>query len=605
VNCEQARALLSAYRELRDGAFDSTELDAHLEGCASCRQTLARDMFIGERLRALPTIEPPPEMHGKVMRTLAHEHAQFLLKAPPGSVTTPDFLKPYLREHAQVTQISNHLSALSTAETGPLPMIRARRPRRSRSHMSQFAVLGLAAMFLMVLMMGGITSLLLLARDTTHLASITSNIGNTLEHTDIQKGSFATLTLYQHVASAVANRDSIYYTAYDDGAPTSNWMLLQLNRATRVSTSLLAQPGNQPMIVLVSTPQWVVWLQYDNPVARPRKSAPNDILWPWSLRVLSLAQVAQATFPITPTILLKGTFDRSTVPTWVYTPVQGTWLSQSVLFVAAIGANGISHLLQYQLNLAGKSAVSEIARANAGHILTSPTANSNATEVYWADEWMSDAGVLSSDILMQREISVFGNATYFSHGRRVEYVTQTTQQGIFRNDGMSFRPQIADDTLIWLSTAPASNTQVGSPTASQTPLVATPQLSTALIPRTEPSFYAPALDSSVRGQVLAQPLYSDTPTPPISLNNTGAAHALQVGTDFAIWQSEKGYEMYDVPTQNEVRTGNALNDASFLAVNGDSTVWVVTPATNVTGASATQGQDTLPLVKFFAFNWPK
>ena len=222
MNCEQARALLSAYRELRDGAFDSTELDVHLEGCASCRQTLARAMFIGERLRALPTIEPPPEMHEKVMRALAHEHTQFLLKASPGSVTTPDFLKPYLREHVQVTQISNHLSVLSTAETGPLPMIRARRRRQSRSHMSQFAVLGLAAIFLMVLMMGGITSLLLLARDKTHLASITSNIGNTLEHTDIQKGSFATLTPYQHVASAVANRDSIYYTAYEDGA-TATW----------------------------------------------------------------------------------------------------------------------------------------------------------------------------------------------------------------------------------------------------------------------------------------------------------------------------------------------------------------------------------------------
>ena len=426
MNCEQARALLTAYRELRDGAFDSTELDMHLEGCASCRQTLARDMFIGERLRALPTIEPPPEMHGKVMRALAHEHAQFLLKASPGSVRTPEFLKPYLREHAQVTQISNHFSALSTAETGPLPLIRTRRRRGSRSHMSQFAVLGLAAMFLMVLMMGGITSLLLLARDSTHLASITTNIGNTLEHTDIQKGSFATLTPYQHVASAVANRDSIYYTAYEDGATATNWMLLQLNRATRVSTPLLAQPGNQPMIVLASTPQWVLWLQYDNPVAQPHKS-----LLPWSLRVLSLAQVAQATLPITPTILLKGTFDRSTVPTWVYTPVQGTWLSQSVLFVAALDAKGISHLLQYQLNLAGKSAVSEIARANAGHILTSPTANSNATEIYWADEWISDAGVLSSDILMQQEISMSGNAAYFSHGRRVEYVTQTTEQENF------------------------------------------------------------------------------------------------------------------------------------------------------------------------------
>ncbi|MGH2495053.1 MAG: anti-sigma factor family protein, partial [Ktedonobacteraceae bacterium] len=229
---------MSAYRELRDGTFDSTDLDVHLEGCASCRQMLARDMFIGERLRALPTIEPPPEMRGSVMRALAQEHAQFLQKASPGSVPTPEFLKPYLREHAQVTRISNHLSALSTAETGPLPIIHAKRRRRPRSHMSQFAVMGVAAMFLMVLMMGGITSLLLLAHNNNNTEHITSIIPTSLEHTDIQKGSFATSTPYQHVASAVANRNNIYYTAYSDDT-NSAWMLLQLDRATKKSTPLL------------------------------------------------------------------------------------------------------------------------------------------------------------------------------------------------------------------------------------------------------------------------------------------------------------------------------------------------------------------------------
>ncbi|HEY6542130.1 MAG TPA: hypothetical protein VIZ18_14395, partial [Ktedonobacteraceae bacterium] len=283
VNCEQARSILSAYRELKDGTFDSTELDVHLERCASCRQTLARDMFIGERLRSLPVIEAPPEMHDRVMRALAQEHAQFLQKASPGRVPTPEFLKPYLQEHARVTQISNHLSALSTAETGPLPIIHAKRRRRPRSHMNQFAVLGLAAMFLMVLMMGGITSLLLLAHDnTTHLAGITSNTSAALEHTEIQKGTFTTSTPYQHVASAVANRDSIYYSAYQDDTQTT-WMLLQLDRTSKKSTPLLAQPADQPIIVLGSTPEWLVWLQFEQPIARSRNAVPNTPLQPWSL----------------------------------------------------------------------------------------------------------------------------------------------------------------------------------------------------------------------------------------------------------------------------------------------------------------------------------
>ena len=603
VNCEQARSLLSAYRELKDGSFDSTELDVHLEGCASCRQTLARDMFIGERIHTLPEIEPPPEMRDRLMRALAHEHTQFLSKASPGSVPTPEFLKPYLREHAQATQISNHLSAFSTAETGPLPIISAKRRRRARSHMSQFAVLGLAAMFLMVLMMGGITSLLLLAHDNTaHLASSNTNSA-ALTFTEIQKGTYATATPYQHVASAVANHDSIYYTAYSDDTSAA-WMLLQLNRATKVSTPLLEQPADQPMIVLESTPQWLIWLQYEQPITRPHNNVPNTDMLPWSLRILSLTQVAQSSIPITPTVLLKGTYDRSTVPSWVNTPIQGIWLTQSVLLVATVDANGTSHLLEYQLNLAGKSAVSEIARTNGGHILTSPTATSDANAIYWADEWMPDTGILSSNIMMQQEIMTNGPvAISHRHGRRIGYATQTTQQGTFRTDGMSFHPQIADNMLFWLSTASASNSQTGTPAASPTPLVATPQLSTTLIPRTEPGIYAPAYDSTERGQVFGQSLDSYTVTPPTSLNNSGTAYALQVGTDFALWQTDKGYEMYDVPTLNDVTTGTTLNDAAFLAVNGDSAVWLPTTTTNAT--SNPPGQGVVQPVNFFAFNWPK
>ena len=607
MNCEQARSILSAYRELKDGRFDSTELDVHLESCASCRQTLARDMFIGERLRSLPTIEAPLEMHEKVMRALAQEHAQFLQKASPGSVPTPEFLKPYLQEHARVIHNSNHLSAFSTAETGPLPIIHAKRRRRPRSRMSQFAVLGFAAMFLMVLMMGGITSLLLLAHNnTTSLESITSNNGAALAHSEIQKGAFATTTPYQHVASAVANRDSIFYTAYQDDTQTA-WMLLQLDRSTRKSTPLLAQSSDQPLIVLGSSPQWLVWLQFGQPVARSRNAVPNTPLWPWSLRILSLAQVAQSPVPIPPTTLLNGAFDQSTAPSWVHTPLQGIWLAQNTLLAAMIDAKGISHLLEYQLDLSGKPIVTEIAQTPAGHVLTPPTANDDASAIYWAEEWINDAGVLSSDIMMRQVASMVGPA-HFSHRRWVQAIEQTIQQGAFRADGMSFRPQIADGTLFWLSTAStptlSDNGSKGTPTPGQTPLATTPPISPILIPRVDPGIYAPAYDMQVKGQILAQPLDSLTPAPPVSLNSSGLAYALQVGNDFALWQNAKGYDMYNVPTQNDVTIGNTLNDVAFLAVNGDSAVWLANPG-NATTPTGAQGQGTVLPVNFFAFDWPK
>ncbi len=327
---------------------------------------------------------------------------------------------------------------------------------------------------------------------------------------------------------------------------------------------------------------------------------------PWSLRILSLAQVAQSPVPIEPTVLLTGSFDQATAPAWVHTPVQGTWLAQNTLLVATVDAKGISHLLEYQLDLSGKPTVTEIAQATAGNILTSPTSNSDASAIYWSEEWMNDSGVLSSNIMM-RQVTTIPGPVRFSHHRWTRETEQKIPpQGVFRDDGVSFRPQIADDTLFWLSTATLSdNGAKGTPTATTEPSVTTiPSITPVLVPRTDPSIYAPALDTQVAGQILAQPLDSLTAVSPVSLNNNGAAYALQVGSDFALWQNDKGYEMYNVPTQNDVNIGNTLNNPAFLAVNGESAVWLANADSAITPSGA-QGQGTLLPVNFYAFDWPK
>src|SRR6266581_1841976 len=196
--------MMTAYRELKIGDVETLELDVHLEGCASCRQALARQMFIGEQLGSLPVVEPPPDMHSKLMRALAKEHLEFIWHSAPGTVSTPEFLKPYLHEHAQSTQDSNLIAAFSTAETGPLPIIQAKRKPRHRSHLSQFAVLGLAAMFLMVLMMGGLTSLLLLAHNNLPGANPSKISSSINQQSVVDQVKYVTGTPYQHVVSAVA-----------------------------------------------------------------------------------------------------------------------------------------------------------------------------------------------------------------------------------------------------------------------------------------------------------------------------------------------------------------------------------------------------------------
>ena len=612
--------MLAAYRELKNGEVDTLELDVHLEGCASCRQELARYMLIGEQVRSLPVIEPLPDMHVTLMHALAKVQLGFIRRSAPGTVITPEFLKPYIQEHVQSSHDSDLITAFSTAETGPLPIIQAKRKPRHRSHLSQFAVVGLAAMFLMVLMMGGLISLLMLAHNNPQSA-ITSNTTSLHPAIEVAEVQYTTSTPYQHVVSAVADHANIYYTAYGDGTNNS-WMLEMLNRKTKISTPLLPTANANTLIVLGSSTSGVVWLQFDGYKLNPhQKDLPGYSQHPpaslqWSLHYLSseqLQQIVSGGLPTASEVLLKGTFTQNSAPSWVTTPVQGIWFinesHQASLLVASIDSNGISHLTSYQLATEGTAVATEIATATAGHILTSPTATSDGTQIYWSEEWFSNAGVLSSDIWTQQVVDAAGP----SHGQWAGHLQKMIVKERFTTDGSSFRPQVVDNTLLTLCTASqavctasqADATQgtpttagTGTATSTSTP-TPTPSPNASVIPQTVANIYAPPLDASVRGTILMLPLTGNPLEPRTALNTTGMASSLQAGADFALWQGDSGYEMYDVSQGSDVNIGNTLDSATFVAVNGASAVWMVNSNTSNTTSK------TGPSVTLMAFDWPK
>jgi len=597
VNCSQARAMMAAYRELENREVETIGLDIHLEQCESCRQELAREMFVGEQLRALPVVKPLPDMHSKLMHTLAKEQLEFIRSSPAGMVITPEFLKPYLHEHAQLTQASDLIAAFSTAETGPLPILQTKRKPRYRSHMSQFAVLGLAAAFLMMLMMGGLTSLLFLAHNNPQVAK-TNNIANVVNlPTIVEQAKYTTTTSYQHVASAVADRSSIYYTAYAD-ALNPTWMLERLDRATNISTPLLPAASINPLILLGSDHGSLVWFQFDGLKLKSHSNLSKFGFHPylslWSLHYLTLQQQQQIVsgIPTESEILLNGTFDQDTAPSWVTTPIQGIWFLQNSLLITMTDSKGISHLFSYPLDITGKSVEQEIATTIPGHVLTSPTANSDGTQIYWSEEWTSSTNVLNSNIWTQQ----VDRATPPTHGSWAPHTV--TMKQTFTSDGMSFRPQIANNTLFMLSTASQNNsTQATStPTEPATP-EASPSPNTNAIARTVPSIYAAPLDASLRGSILMVPLNAAFDTQPTVMNTTGLASSLQVGTNFALWQGDKGYEMYDVSLKSDVSVGTIFDGSTFLAVNGGSAVWMLNNASNTTA-------NTNPSITLLAFNWP-
>jgi hypothetical protein len=591
--------MMTAYRELKNGELDSLELDVHLEGCASCRQEFAHYMFIGEQIRSMPVVEPPSDMHAKLMHALAKEQLEFIRRSTPGAVSTPEFLRPYLQEYAQSTHASDLVAAFSTAETGPIPIIQAKRKPRPRSHLSQFAVLGLAAMFLMVLMMGGLTSLLLLVHNNLQGANPSKISSSITQPSAVEQANYVTSTPYQHTVSAVADGAYIYYTAYKEGAYNS-WMLERLDRATKISTPLLPTPNTYPLIVLGSANGSLVWLQFDDRKLKPHRNLPgnsvNSYISLWSLHYVSpdQQQLAALDLPPSSTILLKGTFDLDTAPDWVTTPIQGIWFMQNSLLAAMTDGKGVSHLMRYQLETQGKPVAREIATAPSGHIFTSPTATSDGTQIYWSEEWLSKAGMLYSNIWTQQVVDVPPPL----HGRWLGHTLRDTVKHVFSSDGMSFHPQLVDNTLFMLSTAGQFSSTQGTPaTPGTNTSMPASSPNTSVIARTDTSIYAAPLDASVRGTILMVPLSGDSDMRSTSMNTSGLASSLQGGTDFALWQDDKGYEMYDVQSQSYVNVRDTLNGAAFVAVNETSAVWMVSNAINTTNNASS-------LITLLAFNWP-
>ena len=602
MNCTRAQVLLAAHRELNTDDVETVALDAHLEQCASCRHTLARYSHLGEQLRSLPALEPSPAMYSNLMLALVAEHSQFIRRSVSSTPPPPEFLKPYLREHTHSSAKTDPLAAFSSADTGPLPIIQAVRKKRRHSSLGQLTAIGLAAVFLMTLMMGGITSLLLLAHGQVSTAPAPLVVNRP---TQVVRASYTTATVYNHVVSAVADRTSIYYSAYGDGN-NSNWMLEQMDRATKISAPLLATSSASPLIVLGSANGWLAWLQFDAPKITSRAVLPDHSTLPlkrtWSLRYISLVGPAgrDTAVPNQPVTLLSGTFVQDATLSWIHSPIQGIWFTQSSLLVAMVDENGVSHLVLYPIGENNVVATTEIAQAGPDHILTSPTANNDGTRIFWAEEWRGDDLNLHSNIWTQQEI----DAPMPLHGQAIRH--RMTSRQLFLQDGLSFTPLVVNDELFLISTANGAGLTQATPnttplaTSTSTPLpVATPNTSTPPATSWANSiFYAAALDSSVRGSVVMYPLADSANVSSIQVVAAASASSIQAGTNFVLWQNSDGsYGMYDAVIKSSITVGDVLNDAQFVAVNGATAVWTI----NNTGA--TRG-GAIPSTILQAFSWP-
>jgi hypothetical protein len=444
--------------------------------------------------------------------------------------------------------------------------------------------------------------------------------------------SAATSTAYPHVVSAVADRQYIYYTAYSES--TSDWMLERLDTQQQTSTPLLPTASASPLIILGGSQDWLAWLQFDQPQPPKNTKAHTNgatTARTWKLYSLSLTTANTdpsntLSAPATPEVLAQGTFDQKTVPTWVHTPVQGVWFTQDSLLVASIDQKGVSHLTQYPLKtrtttITGSNknvqtqpvkTTQELANAHDGHVLTSPTANNDGTSIYWSEEWLSLDNTLHSNVWTQQTVTAAPQ-----YGKWVSHNAIQTFQ--FTEDDSSFRPQVVNNTLFFLqanktdvtnqlqvtptaATPTATATTTPEATTTVTPTAsATAAAENGIIARVDPGIYSTPLDASIQGTLQA---YSPETGAKLSLalGADGPISALQSGGRFLIWQnSNNSFDMFDVAANIPVNINPTIvpKDAVFLAVNGDSAVWLASSDMNIDSNDITNST-----VKFGTFNWP-
>jgi hypothetical protein len=616
--------MLAIYRELKLNQTDMHALEEHLSQCIACKEVQTQYDLAGEGLRALPRIEPLPDAHTKLMQTLATEHIRFIQNTSASIATTPTpaFLAPYLKDLAQ-TPRANNLAAFATADTGPIPIVQQSTKRHPIYQINHFTIIGVAASFLMMLLVGSLTSLVLL---TQHGSSITPPSLVVHQLNDVRAVNYTATPVYPHVASAAASGHDIYYTTYNDDQ--TSWQLEQFDEKANITTPLLAKPSTQELIVLGSSANWLVWLQIDPPkLADAPSQATNDTSTPparaWSLHAQYLGSTLS---PVTQTApsdreFVSKIFNPTTVPSWVNRPVQGICFIQNTLLVALIDAQGISHLQSYQLDPVKEITQTELANASQGHLLASPTANSDGTDIYWADEYSSNAsGQLSSDIWTQQTV----DASPTNAGRWAAH--QTTKKYPFRADGQSFHPQIVNDTLFLLSTSHTDgNTPDTISTVAATPptllATATPQtvstvttqptatptaVNIATLPEgatnLDPWILAPQIDTLQTGRILSFTASGVMQALP-QFDNTQIVTAFQGGAGFLLWQEPDGstFGMYDVIAKAPVQVGDNVvpPDATFLAVNGDTAVSV----TGQQNSLDQHNQARIPIT-FDTFRWP-
>lgn len=526
MTCRQVRQLLAAYRRDDCSPAEHAEIEAHLLECTECRAADAEFRRVGESIKALPQLAPPPDFFARVMAAAqadevkATQHTQVADKRPE-TVVVPG-----------MTNIS-HFPRLRRAVAER--RVRLEPMRQASSPAKTFALrysMALVATFLLFAL--GIVGLFgLLGNPTVGQRPPVPVVcvGNCPQN-QLLTSPFTPDLTYSIVADATASPDG-QYIVYAAHTPQGRWMLEELKRTpTGKSVALLSAPVAGPITIEGWARNRVLWTQGD-----PTSSDH------WQLYATAL-NPALAGAPETVQLLKGGLSGQD----GAVLQLHGVHASGSTVLLAEQLKNEIGQLVQLDLTQADPSARTVLATAPVGRWIADPT--SDGTDEYWAEEWLDPDGTPHGNIMRLTPGSVVPVA-------------------ITSND-VSFAPMVVANKLVWLEEMPQQQAQIHITAPTPT---ATPTTQATLTPSGGSVSHVPIASGTLWSEALDPDVVDlDSGTRTHIADNVSMP---QAGATFVVWQNSKGdFNLYDVVNDTPQPLNASISNALVLSVSPTAVLWV-------------------------------
>ena len=336
--------MLAAYRRDDWSTRDLAALGYHLSTCAACRQSEARYRRVGESVRQLPTITPPPEFRESVFAAiralqLDQRAATPAISEVTGADTSPSL--PVVRL-APVVRLDTHRAA---RRRGFDP--------RMISAIAAVLIVGIFATQIVPALAG---------KSLGGIASSLTNAGSRPASSPLPVAHYQPDARYAHVTSVFANgRWLVYSSTAADGSA----MLVAQQRQGGTAAPLLHAPVNGALAIRAVTDQWAIWTT--------EGAAGSGT---WSMAASRLDATGSA-----PLVLARSDTAGPDAPALL----TGVAATEAGVLITAQTAAGTGVLVRYDLS--GATPTSQvIARTHAsGHLMTNPAAVADG--YYWSEVW--------------------------------------------------------------------------------------------------------------------------------------------------------------------------------------------------------------------------